>query len=125
MARVISLGLQQWPELSNSDKTAFDLAMARYLSNLQSGLLFMEEGMLDQETFDAIADYLLICIPTPGGGRWWTETAMAAPIVRRYIDLRLKSPDELPGSFKDIVPHWYSLAGTPIAPKTMGRCDHA
>lgn len=112
MARMISVGLQQWPDLSNSEKTAFDLAMSRYLSNLHNGLLLMEAGMLDKETFDFIADYMLICIPTPGGGNWWNETAMAAPVVREYINRRIKDSVELPGSFKDVVPHWYVLANS-------------
>jgi hypothetical protein len=110
MAEVISKGLQCWPNLSNSDKTTFDLAMGRYISNLHNGLLLMEEGMLDQNTFDTIADNLLICIPTPGGGKWWKETGMVPPIVRDYINQRLVDSERLPGSFADVLPHWYALA---------------
>jgi hypothetical protein len=110
LARVISLGLQKWPVLSETDKTSFDLAMGRYLSNLHNGLLLMDAGMLDKETFDVIANYMLICIPTPGGSNWWRDTAMAAPVVREYIDLRTKDASGLPGNFKDVVPHWYALA---------------
>ena len=110
MAEVISKGLQCWPDLPNSDKTTFDLAMGRYVTNLHNGLLLMDEGMLDQDTFDTIADNLLLCIPTPGGGRWWEETAMVAPLVRDYINHRRLDSEHLPGSFADVLPHWYALA---------------
>jgi hypothetical protein len=109
LARVIARGVRSWPDLSNEDMTAFDLAMGRYLSNLQNGLLLVEEGMLDQETFDGIASYMLVSVPTSGGMRWWKETVFASPAVREYIEARLADPATLPPKFDEAVPHWHAL----------------
>jgi len=109
--RVIGAGLRRWPDMPDAEKTTFDLAMGRYLSNLHNGLLLRDTGMLDAHTFDGTANYMLMCVVTTGGQRWWEETALADPRVREYIDERLARPDTLPGRFDELFPHWDALAG--------------
>ena len=108
--RVVAASLRYWPDISDSDKTTFDLAMARYLSNLENGLLLRDTGMLDPQTFDGTANYMLMCVMTDGGHRWWKDTSFAAPELRAYIDERLAQPNTLPGRFDQLVPHWDALA---------------
>ncbi len=108
--RVIAAGLQYWPDIPDADKTTFDLTMGRYLSNLQNGLLLRDTGMLDTQTFDETANYMLMCVLTDGGQRWWKDTKFAAPGLRAYIDERIARPATLPGQFDQLVPHWAALA---------------
>ena len=46
----IGAGLRRWPDMPDADKTTFDLAMGRYLSNIHNGLLLRDAGMLDAHT---------------------------------------------------------------------------
>jgi len=108
--RVIAIGLRSWPDISNSEKTTFDLTMGRYLFNLQNGLLLRDAGMLDSKTLDEIADYMLACVVTEGGQRWWKETTVAPPQVREYIEWRLAHPETLPGRMDQLMPHWFAMA---------------
>ena len=110
LARVLAVGIRRWPDMSDADKTTFDLAMARYLSNLHNGLLLLDAGMLDEQTFEGTANYMLIGIAAAGGEKWWRDTIFPAPRVREYIDQRLADPATLPGRFDLLVPHWYALA---------------
>ena len=110
LARVLAVGLRRWPDMSDADKTTFDLAMARYLSNLHNGLLLLDAGILDERTFEETANYMLISIVAGGGAKWWRETVFAAPRVREYIEQRLAHPETLPGPFDQVVPHWSALA---------------
>ena len=107
---VVATSLRHWPNISDAEKTTFDLAMARYLSNLENGLLLRDAGMLDPETFDRTANYMLACVMTDGGRRWWKDTTFAAPELRAYIDERLAQPATLPSRFDQLVPHWAALA---------------
>ena len=108
--RVIAAGLRYWPDIPDADKTTFDLTMGRYLANLQNGLLLRDAGMLDSKTFDETANYMLGCVISNGGQRWWKDTTLAAPGLRAYIDERLAQPGTLPGQFDQSVPHWDALA---------------
>ncbi len=108
--RVVAASLRYWPDISDADKTTFDLAMGRYLSNLENGLLLRDTGMLDPQTFDRTANYMLMCVMADGGQRWWKVTTFAAPELRAYIDERLAQPGTLPGRFDQLVPHWDALA---------------
>ncbi len=108
--RVIAAGLQYWPDIPDADKTTFDLTMGRYLSNLQNGLLLRDTGMLDPQTFDGTANYMLMCVITNGGQRWWKDTVFTDPGLRAYIDERLAHPETLPDQFDQSVPHWAALA---------------
>ncbi len=108
--RVVAASLRYWPDIPDADKTTFDLTMGRYLSNLQNGLLLRDTGMLDPQTFDETANYMLMCVITNGGQRWWKDTKFAAPGLRAYIDERLAQPETLPGQFDQSIPHWYALA---------------
>lgn len=110
LPRVFSLGVQAWPDMSNKDKTAFDLTMSRYVFNLHNGLLLRDAGMLDEETFGFIAGYLLVIVRSPGGARWWNDTSFANTLVRGYINKRLENSDELPEILEELMPHWYFLA---------------
>ena len=110
LARVLAVGLRCWPDMSNADKTTFDLAMARYLSNLHNGLLLLDAGILDERTFEETANYMLTSIAASGGAKWWKETAFAAPRVREYIEQRFAHPGTLPPGFDQLVPHWAALA---------------
>ena len=96
--------------MSNKDKTAFDLTMSRYIFNLHNGLLLRDAGMLDEQTLDFIADYLLAIIRSPGGERWWNETPFAHSRVRDYINKRLENSDGLFPGVRELMPHWYFLA---------------
>jgi hypothetical protein len=110
LLRVFSLGVQAWPEMPNEDKTLFDLTMSRYIFNLHNGLLLRDARMLDEQTFDFIADFLLAIIDSPGGGRWWNETSFANSLVRDYINKRLENSDGLFPGVRELMPHWYFLA---------------
>ena len=116
LARVLAVGVSRWPDMSDADKTTFDLAMGRYLSNLHNGLLLLDAGMLDERTFEGTANYMLIAIATAGGKKWWRDTIFPAPRVREYIEQRLAHPATLPGRFDQLVPHWYALADPPSEP---------
>ncbi len=108
--RVVASALSYWPDISDTDKTTFDLTMGRYLSNLQNGLVLRDTGMLDPQTFDETANYMLMCVVTNGGQRWWRDTTFATPGLRAYIDERIARPATLPGQFDQLLPHWAALA---------------
>ena len=108
--RVLAAGVCDWPEMSDADKTTFDLSMSRFLSNLEIGLLLRDTGILDPQTFDATANYMVMSVMTSGGKRWLKETVFAAPGLRAYIDERLAHPETLPVQFDESVPHWAALA---------------
>lgn len=80
-----------WPNMSNEDKSAFDLGMGTYLANLANGLMQVEAGLLDKVVLDRVADRMVLCVTAPGGAVWWKETNGVWPQVRANIDQRIAS----------------------------------
>ncbi len=110
MLHAFSAGLARWPDISNEEKTTFDTGMGAYLANIQNGLLLRDSGLLDDEVLDRTADYMVVCITSPGGRQWWADTANAWPQVRAYLDRRLASDDTVVASAEESMPHFVGLA---------------
>ena len=89
----------------------FDFGMARYLANIQNGLLLHQAGLLDKETVAMISDQMLLCIRSPGGRRWWQHTPMALPETREYVDQRIAHEHENVQTLAELMPHFMALAG--------------
>lgn len=79
--------------------------MSRFLANIENGLLLRDAGLLEQEVLDQTADYMVVAVQSPGGGRWWRDTALAKPVVREYIDGRLSAGDAHLPAIQDAMPH--------------------
>ena len=90
LLRIYAKGIMRWSTMSNTEKTQFDVGMAQFLSNVQNGILLREAGMLDQNTLDTIAGFMLACIRCEGGAQWWRETGFAMPETRAYLESQLK-----------------------------------
>lgn len=110
LLRVFGAALSRWPEISDRDKTAFDIAMTWFLANLQNGLLLMEAGLLDAEVLDQTAGYMVASAASEGGGRWWRETMLVPPTVRVYVECRLAADEADLPSIDKVVPYWMSMA---------------
>jgi hypothetical protein len=110
MMQAFAEGLSRWPDLSNENKTIFDLGMGAYLANIQNGLLLRDSGLLDADVFDHIANYMVFSVMSVGGGRWWKETTMAPEEVRTYIDARCANVDESMVPLDQAMPFWMAMA---------------
>jgi hypothetical protein len=109
LLRIYARGITQWPTMSNTEKTQFDVGMAGFLGNIQNGIHLQESGMLDQETLDTIASFMLTCIRCEGGAQWWQETGFATPRTRAYLQNQLKvARDGI--TAMELAPHWMAMA---------------
>ena len=117
LLRAFGAGLSRWPDLSDEQKTKFDLGMSRFLANIWNGLLLQDAGLLDEKVLDEISNYMVISVLSPGGSRWWNETALATPEVREYIERRLAAGDAgLP--IDEALPYWMSMADDRPLPRS-------
>jgi hypothetical protein len=106
---IYAKGITQWSMMSNTEKTQFDVGMAGFLGNIQNGIHLREAGMLDQETLDTIASFMLTCIRCEGGAQWWQETGFATPKTRAYLTKQLElARDGI--TAKELAPHWMAMA---------------
>ncbi len=65
--------------------------------------------MLDDESFNIIAETFVSCISEAGGRQWWETVKMKpqiAPTAREYLEARLRDPTSLPTGFLETHPHW-------------------
>ena len=106
---LISAGLHDWNTLSNAEKVRFDTVMGRYLQNLQKGVLLHQDGILDIETLDNIANMMLTCVLAPGGKEWYEVSAYPSREVREYFSQRLGNPNTLPPPIAENSPHLAEL----------------
>jgi hypothetical protein len=111
LLRVYANALLRWPDLPNDEKTMFDFGMSRFLANIQNGLLLRDSGMVDDSTLDVLVGYMVLCVRTTGGARWWRDTLNAPPETRAYIDNRLAKDDEPAAGVEDLMPYWMAMAG--------------
>ena len=113
LLRIYATALRQWPNLPNDEKTMFDMGMGHYLANLQNGILLRVEGMLDDAVLDQIANFMLLCIRSEGGARWWQETPNAMPETRKYLENRLAQSNNLPLPVGKLMPWLMAMAKDP------------
>jgi hypothetical protein len=118
MVRVYAIGLVNWPDISASDKAMFDMGMGRYLANIQNGLLLRDSGMIDADTVDIVAAYMMLCVRSPGGAKWWAETVNALPETRAYIEERVARERETAAKLPELPDFWLELAG--VEPPARG-----
>jgi hypothetical protein len=107
LLRIYAKGIMEWSTMSNTEKTQFDVGMAQFLSNLQNGILLRKAGMLDQQTLDTIAGFMLTCIRSEGGAQWWQQTGFAMPETRDYLDTQLRGAGI---TAAELAPHWMAMA---------------
>ena len=110
MLRAFAAGLSGWPDISDEDKTIFDIGMGRYLTNIQNGSVLRDSGLLDGDVLDRTADYMVVCAASRGGKRWWSDTDNAWPQTRVYIDQRLATGDVAMASIDESMRHFMALA---------------
>jgi hypothetical protein len=110
MLKAFAARLSRWPDISNEDKTTFDIGMGRYLANIHNGLLLRDAGLLDDAVLDYVPTYMVSCAASRGGSRWWKDTIMASPEVRTYIERRLTKGDAGMASVDELLPHWMAMA---------------
>jgi hypothetical protein len=113
LLRIYATALTRWPDLPNDEKTIFDIGMGRYLANLQNGVLLRAAGMLDDVTLGQTANFMLLCILSEGGAKWWQETPNAMPETRKYLEDRLAQSDNLPLPVGELFPWWMAMAEDP------------
>ena len=111
--QLMAVALHHWNEMSDLEKTKFDVYLLGFMSNLQKGVGLYEDGILDMETLDSISDNFLVFLQSPGWRQWWKQTGMAAPEVRNYLNQRLSDVDRLPPPVEKFTPHWARLAELP------------
>ncbi len=87
--------------------------MNRYLANLHRGLLQYDDGMLDKDTLDIIADNMIMCILMPGGQDWYSESKTPTDRVRKYISGRLEVTESLPATAGEALPYLSAVAEEP------------
>jgi hypothetical protein len=109
LLRIYAKGITQWSTMSNTEKTQFDVGMAGFLGNIQNGIHLQESGMLDQETLDTIANFMLTCIRCEGGAQWWQETGFATPKTRAYLQNQLEVVRDGITAV-ELAPHWMAMA---------------
>jgi len=110
LLRVYANALLHWPDLPNDEKTMFDFGMSRFLANIQNGLLLRDSGMIDGSTLDVLVGYMVLCVRTTGGARWWRDTVNAHPETRAYINDRLADHEESAPAVADLLPYWMAMA---------------
>ena len=109
--RIYANAITNWPDLRDDEKTMFEFGMARYLANIQNGLFLRDSGMVDDRTVEMVADYLMLCLRSPGGARWWQDTAMALPETRLYIERQLARDENPAATAEKLFPHWIAMLG--------------
>ena len=85
--------------------------MGHYLANIQNGLLLRDSGMLDDGTLDMVAGFMMLCVRSSGGSKWWQTTANALPQTRKYIDDRLAHDEDPTATAENLFPHWMAMPG--------------
>ena len=113
LLRLIGKGFTNWSELSNLEKTKFDMYLQPYLANLHKGIGLHRDGVLDRETLDSIGNYMVMFVAMPGGRVWFDQTPMAVPEVKAYVESRFAQPETLPPTAGEALPHWMALAESP------------
>jgi hypothetical protein len=108
--RLVAMGFVRWSDLSNMEKTKFEIFLQPYLANLHQGIGLYQDGVLDRETLDSIGNFMAMFIAMPGGQEWFKQTPMAVPEVKRYIEERFARPESLPPNAGEALPHWMALA---------------
>ncbi len=111
LLRIYADAIMRWSDLPDVEKTRFDVGMARFLGNLQNGILLRDAGMLDQATLDTKANFMLSCILCEGGAKWWKETGFAWPETRSYLEERLSHARDLPPPAEQLASIWMAMAG--------------
>ena len=84
LCRIAGSGLADFDGLTDDDKTQFVYMFARFVYNVQNGLLLHKQGILDRETLDEIAGFIATGILCPGGASWW-ESFPHPQAVREYV----------------------------------------
>lgn len=110
LIEIVSAGIDDWNSLSNMEKTRFENIMGRYLMNIEKGRLMFEDGVLDQPTFDGIANFMLQCLMMPGGKTWFDQSVWPSPALRSYLNARLTDEASLPRPWDEAIPFWAALA---------------
>ena len=102
-------GLNKYSELPPESKAAFDLLQLRYAGNLHNALLLRDDGSLDDESFDLIANGFISGILTPGGRDWWAIASKGSempPSVISFVQDRLTNEESLPAAWTEIHKDW-------------------
>ncbi len=110
LLRIYASALLHWPDLPNDEKTMFDFGMSRFLANIQNGLLLRDSGMIDGSTLDVLVGYMMLCVRTTGGAKWWQDTTNVHPETRAYIENRLASDDQWAAPLESLMPYWMAMA---------------
>jgi hypothetical protein len=113
LVKILAAGLVDWTTLADIEKLRFDFFMNRYLANLHRGLLQHDDGVLDKEQLDIIADNMIMCILMPGGQHWFSESKTPTERVKKYVADRLEAAESLPAVASDSMPSLYAVAGEP------------
>jgi hypothetical protein len=109
LLRIYANAIMHWPDLPVDEKARFDMGMGRWLANLQNGILLRDAGMLDDTTLDTTANFMLLCILSDGGSKWWEQTSLAWPETRAYLEARLSHGDNLPPPAQEMFPDWMAM----------------
>jgi len=110
LVKILSVGLADWTDLDDIEKMRFDFLMTGYLANLHRGLLQYDDGILDKDTLDDIANNMLMCIAAPGGKDWFTETVTPTKMVRKYLAERLDSTESASTNAAVLPPYMTEVA---------------
>jgi hypothetical protein len=97
--------------------------MSRFLTNIQNGLLLREAGLLDQAILDQTSNWMVASALSPGGHRWWKETAVVPLEVREYIDKRLANEAGQTVGLSETFPYWMSMAEGRSSPHPASDVD--
>jgi hypothetical protein len=116
-------GLNLWPDIPDDQRIKFDLGMSRFLTNIQNGLLLREAGLLDQAILDQTSNWMVASALSPGGHRWWKETAVVPLEVREYIDKRLANEAGQTVGLSETFPYWMSMAEGKSSPHPSSDVD--
>jgi hypothetical protein len=97
MLTVIGKSVSGFDNLTDSEKAILNHSLLPYVGNLYNALLLRQDGLMDDEPFEYIANAFISYVLTPGGQQWWREPKGVVPTsLIAFVEQRIAS-GSLPG----------------------------
>lgn len=100
MYELLVSGTGDYEGMTAVDRGRFSILFSIFADNLYNAIQLREEGVLDEEAFEYIANAFVGTCATPGGRSWWARSRSGAnaapPKLRVLVDDRLERFGEAP-----------------------------
>ena len=107
-------GFRHFEELTDAEKTEFEMVFNTYINHLELVLRMADRGLETQDNLDIYGDICLAMVQEPGGMVCWEACKpLFFRLSREYIERRLVDKATLPPPAGELLP-WYVAASEPV-----------